>query len=35
MDESLGFSFSWGSFLYNVEKSYAAINFVRFFIYII
>ena len=35
MDESLDFSLSRGSFMYNVEKSYVAIDLARFFIYII
>ena len=35
MDESLDFSLSLGNFLSNVEKSHAAIDFARFFVYII
>ena len=31
MDESLDFSLSYGSFVYNVETSYVAIDLVHFF----
>ena len=34
MDESLDFSLSWGSFVYNVEKSYITKILLTFFIYI-
>ena len=31
MDESLDFSLSWGSFVYNVEKSYITKDLAHFF----
>ena len=35
ISESLDFSLSWGSFVYNAEKSYFAIDLTRIVIYVI
>ena len=35
MDESLHFSFSWESFVYNVEETDVEIDLARFLIYVI